>query len=206
MEDIIALVIVVGVLALFVWGTVTLIKRVKREQQREAELQAKSDKYWADLRAKNNSVEIPESMKKYVKELDKDGSKTNIKAVNKPIEVPPRGKETTVKYPSASAGAPSKPAPSENMNRYSEALARKWSTDQPTSSSDDGFLTGAVVGYALNTILHSGETRSEERSVGIRSSESSWGFEDSSSHKAVEDTFSSSSDSWSDSSDVSSDW
>lgn len=222
MENIIAYCIVILAIAIFAGICRCIWTKFKKSRQEEAERQAKSKKYWADLRAEQNKVEVPDSMKRYVNELDKDGSKTNIKAVDKSIEVPPRGKETTVKYSSATAGAPSKPAPSASMNRYSEALDRKWSTDQPTKryddSSDDGsFLTGMIVGTALNTIMSGSgrESSDTERSVGVTKSESSWGWDDSSSRKAVEDTFSSSSwsssdsssDSWSSSdSSPSSDW
>lgn len=218
MEDIIALVLTISVLGLFVWAVVAFIKRTNKERKEAAAREEASRKAWLQKMEERSRVAVPDSMKRYVDELDKDGSKTNIKAVNKSIEVPPRGKETTVKYSSATAGAPSAPAPSENMKKYSDALDRKWSTEQPTrrssDSSDDDFLTGALVGYAVNSLLHS--SASEERSVGVSKSESSWGWDDSSSRKAVEDTFSSSwsssdssssSDSWSSSdSGPSSDW
>lgn len=223
MENIIALVLTISVLGLFVWAVVAFIKRTNKERKEEAAREEASKKAWLQKLEERSRVAVPDSMKRYVDELDKDGSKTNIKAVNKSIEVPPRGKETTVKYSSATSGAPSKPAPSASMNRYSEALDRKWSTDQPTKryndSSDDGiFLTGVIVGTALNSIMSGSgrESSDTEKSVGVSKSESSWGWEDSSSRKAVEDTFSSSwsssdssssSDSWSSSdSGPSSDW
>lgn len=223
MENIIAYCIVILAIAIFAGICRCIWTKFKKSRQEEAERQAKSKKYWEDLRAKNNAVEIPDSMKRYVDELDKDGSKTNIKAVNKSIEVPPRGKETTVKYSSAVAGAPSTPPPTEKMKKYSDALDRKWSTEQPTKRNDDSsdggsFLTGMIVGTALNAIMSGSgrESSDTERSVGVSKSESSWGWEDSSSRKAVEDTFSSSwsssdssssSDSWSSSdSGPSSDW
>lgn len=195
MENIIAYCIVILAIAIFAGICRCIWTKFKKSRQEEAERQAKSKKYWADLRAEQNKVEVPDSMKKYADFLALDGSKTNIMAKSKPA--------------SASAGAPSTPPPVQ-MKKYSDALDRKWSTDQPpkrnNDSSDDGFLTGMIAGYAINSLINSVEEAREERSVGVRSSESSWGFEDSSSRKAVEDTFSSSSDSWSDSSDVSSDW
>jgi len=86
-----------------------------------------------------------------------------------------------------------------------------------TSSSDDGFLTGMLVGAAIDTIMHSSGTGrsilAEERNAEVSKSESSWGFDDSDSRKSVSssmDTSSSwsSSDSSSSSSDSgpSSDW
>ena len=52
MEDIIALILVVGIFALFAWGVTTLIKRVKREKEREAERKVAADKYWKEQREK----------------------------------------------------------------------------------------------------------------------------------------------------------
>jgi len=222
MENIIAYCIMILAVVIFVGVIFYSWNKFKQTRKLEADREEASRKAWLQKMEERSRVAVPDSMKRYVNELDKDGSKTNIKAVDKSIEVPPRGKETTVKYSSATAGAPSKPAPSASMNRYSEALDRKWSTDQPTKryddSSDDGsFLTGMIVGTALNTIMSGSgrESSDTERSVGVTKSESSWGWDDSSSRKAVEDTFSSSSwsssdsssDSWSSSdSSPSSDW
>lgn len=160
-------------------------------------------------------------------ELEKMRADT-YERMRKPSAVPPRGKETTVKYSTAPAAAPAvAPLPPEKVKSYSSALERKWSTDQPTNrsndSSDDGFLTGMLTGYALNTIMsgngHSSlsDSDSSERSVGVSSRESSWGFDDSDSRKSISDSMSSSwsssdsssssSDSWSSSdSGPSSDW
>lgn len=54
MEDIIALVLVVGIFALFAWGVTTLLKRMKREKEQQAERQAAADKYWKEQREKIN--------------------------------------------------------------------------------------------------------------------------------------------------------
>jgi hypothetical protein len=117
-------------------------------------------------------------------------------AVKNTSSVPARGKETTKKYtPSYSTSS---------------------STVTPTSS-DDGFLTGMLVGAAIDTIMHSSGTGrsilAEQRNAEVSKSESSWGFDDSDSRKSVSSSmdtssFWSSSDSSSSSSDSgpSSDW
>ena len=85
-------------------------------------------------------------------------------------------------------------------------------TTRTSVSSEDGFVTGGLVGYAVNSLLHStNSSASEERSVGIRSSETSWGFDDSDSRSSISssmDTSSSysSSDFGSSDSGPSSDW
>lgn len=191
MENIIAYCIVILAIAIFAGICRCIWTKFKKSRQEEAERQAKSKKYWADLRAEQNKVEVPDSMKKYADFLALNGSKTNIMAKSKPT--------------SASAGAPSTPPP-KKVESFSREMDYIKPETRRSDSSDDGFLTGMIAGYAINSLINSVEEAREERSVGIRSSESSWGFEDSSSRKAVEDTFSSSSDSWSDSSDVSSDW
>lgn len=182
MEDIIALVLVVGVFALFVWGVVALIKRVKREKELEVERKIAAEKYWNDLRTNSVRAKVSDSMNEYVSTLNTTPS---------------------IKTP--------KPKKTETVRNYDTMTT----TTRTSDSSDDGFLTGALVGYAVNSLLHSTESKSEERSVGVSSRESSWGFDDSDSRKSISSSMdwgsssdsSSSSDSWSSSdSGPSSDW
>lgn len=202
MENIIAYAVLVIAFLVIVAAVRYGYSIVKKNQQAEKEREAASKKFWADKLAEANKVRIPDSMRNYVNELDKDGSRVNITARSDKIvnEVPPRGKEMTKKYVS-------QPKPQKMEDRATPAQETRSYT---STSSDDGFLTGMLIGAAVDSLLHSSNSSaSEERSVGVSKSESSWGFEDSSSRKAVEDTFSSSSssDSWSSSSsDVSSDW
>lgn len=108
--------------------------------------------------------------------------------------VPPRGKETTVTYA---------PSPTQSVR------------------SDDSNLLNDIANIAIiaNTVHHWNDNKVEhsstpERSVGVTTKESSWGFDDSDSRKSVSSSMdsspgyssssSSSSDSWSSSSDSSS--
>jgi hypothetical protein len=109
--------------------------------------------------------------------------------------------------------------------QHREALAaqRPSYVPSPTQSvkSDDGFIDGMMTGYLVNSLIDSISHKSggsnpidfpkEERSVGVRQSETSWGFDDSDSRKSISSSMdtSSSSDSWSSSSSdsgPSSDW
>lgn len=84
------------------------------------------------------------------------------------------------------------------------------STSRSSDNSDDGFLTGMLMGTVLNQVLHN----SSSPSVGVTTNESSWGLDDSDSRKSISSSMSdsyssSSSDSWSSSSSdsgPSSDW
>lgn len=102
-----------------------------------------------------------------------------------------------------------KPAKKESFSREMDYVKPE---TRRSDNSDDGFLTGALVGYAVNSLLHSGDSNaSEERSVGVRSSESSWGLDDSDSRSSISSSMDTSS-SWSSSdfgssdSGPSSDW
>lgn len=122
--------------------------------------------------------------------------------------------------PAASSGASIKPPPAPRTKMEDRAMPAPPSRSYTTSDSSDdgGFLTGMLVGATLNTIM-SGSGRSseatEERSVGVSKSESSWGFDDADSRSSISSSMdtssswgsSSSSDSWSSSdSGPSSDW
>jgi hypothetical protein len=109
--------------------------------------------------------------------------------------VPPRGKETTKRY------TVDTPAPQSSV-------------------SDDRFMDTVMTSLVINTLMNSGRdsiagtvTKDEDSGrVGIKTEESSWGFDDSDSRKSVSSSFSSSdsSSSWSSSSSSdsgpSSDW
>jgi uncharacterized membrane protein YebE (DUF533 family) len=106
-----------------------------------------------------------------------------------------------------------KPAKKTVSESYSEVTKKPTQqTSTTTTSSDDGFLTGMLVGAAIDSLLHSGKSEaSVERSAGVSSKESSWGFDDSDSRKSISssmDTSSSysSSDFGSSDSGPSSDW
>lgn len=185
MEEILAYALValiaVTVIATAVWFHKCALRKKREEEARLIERKKNIDAYW-------------DNMNKIRGERVAKVNSTPIKKT----EVPPRGKETTVKYTA--------PAPAPSVSTTS------------SSSSDDGFLTGMLVGAVIDNLMHSSSSPSpvEERSVGVSKSESSWGFDDSDSRKSISDSMSSSwgssdssssSDSWSSSdSGPSSDW
>lgn len=169
MEDIIAIVLVVGVFALIVFGVVKLHRfLMKKKHKDEAEMLAKKqaiEEFWDKKRA------------------------DRLASMNKPI-----AKVQAVR----AAAAPKK------KETYNDVA-----TPSVSSSSDDGFLTGMLVGAVLDNAF--GHHSSGSSSV---SKSDSWGLDDSDSRKSISDSMdtsswssSSSSDSWSSSdSGPSSDW
>ncbi len=164
--------------AIIVYGIGRLIRSYRESKQRDAERKAALEARLEQMR----------------QEAYDKVRKANSAPVKK-VEVPPRGKETTVSYN----------ATSDNRR-------------MTTTSSDDGFVNGMLTGMLIDSVVDSFTHKSggsnpvdfpEQRSVGISKSESSWGFDDSDSRKSISDTFSSSSSdsSWSSSdSSPSSDW
>jgi hypothetical protein len=165
MEDIIALVLVVGVFALVVVGAVKLhrflMKKKREEEARMAAKQKAADEFWAN-------------------EARKAREKT----------------------------AAIKNTPPSAVQKVRKLATPSYSTTDTNTSSDDGFLTGMLVGAVLDNAFsgHSGGTQ-EKRDI-----TPSWGLDDSDSRKSISDSmdtasswFSSSSDSSSDSG-PSSDW
>lgn len=160
-------------------------RRVKENQRLEEKRQSET-------------VSVPDSMARYVDALDKDGSTTNIMAKSDKVVKPAKKRVVT------------------DHNTMTTTTYTP-TTTSTSSSSDDGLVTGMILGAALNSLMSGSgrESTYEERSAGVTKSESSWGWDDSDSRKAADDTFSSSSwsssdsssDSWSSSdSGPSSDW
>lgn len=181
MENILAIIVVVAGVVLATLVTRYIYKRV---------VKSIADKREAEEVERKRQLEATRKWRESLRE------KSLSNAVKNTSSVPPRGKETTATY---------KPS-------Y---------TPSPTQSvkSDDGFMDGVMTAMVINTLMDSGKdfisgtvTKNEDTgSVGIKVSESSWGFDDEDSRKSVSSTFSSSdsSSSWSsDSSDSgpSSDW
>lgn len=113
---------------------------------------------------------------------------------------------TKTRAGSASAGAPSTPPP--KTTKAPDPAKTEYVSTTRSDNSDDGFLTGMLMGTVLNQVLHN----SSSPSVGVTTNESSWGLDDSDSRKSISSSMSdsyssSSSDSWSSSdSGPSSDW
>lgn len=196
MEDLIAFVFLIGlgvsVVSLAVWA----YKRHKRKSAEAAIKLKEREEMLAKWKSERKSF---------------TGMRVNASGNVGIGSVPARGKETTKKYAAQSD--------TRKMEDRAMPAPPSRSFTPTTDTSDDGFLTGMLTGYALNTIM-SGSGRSseatEERSSSVSKSESSsWGLDDDDSRKSVSSTFSdswssssSSSDSWSSSSDSgpSSDW
>lgn len=102
--------------------------------------------------------------------------------------------------------------------QHREALAAQRPTYAPSptqsvSTYQDNFISDVVMGMAINSLLSNTHKSGgsdpidfpkEERSVGVKQSESSWGFDDSDSRKSISSSMDTSSSS--DSSGPSSDW
>lgn len=168
-------------------------RRVKENQRLEEKRQSERI---ARHKAQYETVSVPDSMARYVDALDKDGSTTNIMAKSDKVV---------------------KPAKKRVVTDHNTMTTTTYTPTTTSSSSDDGLVTGMILGAALNSLMSGSgrESTYEERSAGVTKSESSWGWDDSDSRKAADDTFSSSSwsssdsssDSWSSSdSGPSSDW
>ena len=99
-----------------------------------------------------------ERIRQRVRELQKTTYATSMRnAVRNTSSVPPRGKEMTKTYSTTST------------------------TSSPSTTAvtdDDGFLTGMLAGYAINSILHS-KSESSEPEKTSSSSSSSFAFANS---------------------------
>lgn len=185
MEDILA-VIVVGLFVAAVVGIAVAAHKfaLKRKREEEAYMASRKkqiEEYWA-----NKEKERAQRVKE-----------VNSKPLKSPMD----------EYVAALGKAPEVKIPPKKTETYTSTT-----TTRSSDSSDDGFLTGALVGYAVNSLLHSGSSSaSEERSVGVSSRESSWGFDDNDSRSSISSSMDTSS-SWSSSdfgssdSGPSSDW
>lgn len=182
MEDIIALVLVVGVFAAFAWGVRIFRKRMQMEKQRKEQQRIASEKYWED-------------------ERNKRVAKVNAQRIDQ------RNMES---YVSALGKAKNNTPPKPQTRTYTSSTSTTSTTPVSRSSDDDGFLTGMLTGYALNALTHKSESSSS--SSGSSSSSSwGFDDADSrkSISSSMSDSWSSSSssDSWSSSdSGPSSDW
>lgn len=172
MEDILALVIVCFFIAALYVVVRASYKRYQNIKKEEAERRARSDKFWAEQRAKINKVEVPDTMKKYASALG---------AAPKVAPPPPKKTETT--YTSTTS------------TRRTDDSDDGFVTGMLTGM----LLDSAINSFKHGTDPDTGVTydREVERSVGVNKSESSWGFDDSDSRKSISDSMSSS---WSSSS------
>ena len=197
MEDVIALVLVVGlaasVIALSVWFYKLHKRKTAEENARLEQRKKEVEEYWAKKR------------EGYALSAIKVDGSGNVGIGS----VPPRGKETTKKYTPSYA-----PSTTQSVQSYSSR-----SDDTSMNDLSDTINTIANIAMIANTVNHwndhsSSSSSSDTSSSSSSSSSSSWGFDDDDSRKSISSSMSSdsyssssSSDSWSSSdSGPSSDW
>ena len=189
MEDILAIILVLAIVASIVFIVNKLVKKHRLEQEEKARLEKKeeSDRYWAQQA--NTSYESAYTPQKLSTESESDlAYMLESKLITK--------------------------------RQYNAALREKKKTTptyatpavQPTPEPTSNLLSDiADIATIVNTVHHWNdhkvdESPRQERSVGVTTSESSWGFDDSDSRKSISSSMDTSSSWSSSSSDSSSSW
>lgn len=183
MEDIIALALVVGVVAIFVAIMIQVRRKIKKQIEERAKSKIEADKYWEDLREKKKTATYTEKV---------EG--TYVPDQWNPVSKPQQ-------YANVLSGT-NKTKPKKETYTTSTSTA---------GSLDVGdVITGALV---LNELFSHKTGGSDPIDFPKTQSSSSWGLDDSDSRKSISDSMdtssswsSSSSDFGSSDSGPSSDW
>lgn len=172
MEDIIAIVVIFTLVAGIAYTVSRFVKKHKLEQEREAEAsrlaKEESDKYYADLRSKAKVAKV---------------------ALAKPV------KPKSLTQESESDLAYMRDYKLITQRQHDEAIREKRAAESQSSSNLLSDL--ADIAMIANTVHHWNDNKPhvsntdspidfpKERSVGVSTSESSWGFDDSDSRRSV---------------------
>ena len=197
MEDILAIILILAIVAGVVFIVNKMVKKHRLEQEEKARLEQKeSDRYWAQQA--NTSYESAYTPQKLSTESESDlAYMLESKLITKrQYNAALREKKKTT--PTYSYVQPEAPAPQPTSNLLSDIAdiativntVHHWNDHKPHVSNTDSPI----------------DFPREERSVGVTTSESSWGFDDSDSRKSISSSMDTSSSWSSSSSDSSSSW